>query len=354
MDRRDFLKKTVSVLATPLLTGISGCTKKTPDKRDPKGSTKSEQLSRIILSYMASPGYVSEDFTRQITGTEAELEIYDLGERMLYFSLPDDQDLSSAISRLSKAPENAEMAELEGSRLHVGTYYYSTAGRYFFRMPDKDFKIDSKKKYQKRYSQTSYDISVQELADFLRNKSIYGGKLYIEKQDGKTAFANHGVFVAKKSEASLERLVTRLTDSCVTVEEEAQRLLDFISEDISYDYKEASSSRETLKRPNEVLMSGSSDCSGKTILYASLLEQAGIDYRIIYSEGHVNIAVEGDFPLENGLNFGYQGKNFFIAEPTCSGFKIGRSRLNGFKISDMEYLQDPGQAVVDARTGKKV
>jgi len=57
-----------------------------------------------------------------------------------------------------------------------------------------------------------------------------------------------------------------------------------------------------LKRPNEVLMSGQSDCSNKAILLGSLLEQLGEDYLFVYTPDHITVAVKQDgFPASNRL-----------------------------------------------------
>ena len=75
-----------------------------------------------------------------------------------------------------------------------------------------------------------------------------------------------------------------------------QRVLDFVSREIRYDQREAAYDFELLKRPNEVLMSGESDCSNKTILLGSMLEQLGEDYLFVYLPHHITVAVpQGDF-----------------------------------------------------------
>ena len=81
-----------------------------------------------------------------------------------------------------------------------------------------------------------------------------------------------------------------------------QRVLDFVSREIKYNMREATYNFELLKRPNEVLMSGESDCSNKAILLGSLLEQMGEDYLFVYTPGHITVAVrQGGFPVSNGL-----------------------------------------------------
>jgi len=70
---------------------------------------------------------------------------------------------------------------------------------------------------------------------------------------------------------------------------------------MTYNYSEAYEHAKVLKRPNEVLMTGNSDCSGLTILYASLLEQTEADYRLVYAPEHTTVAVAGNFPARNGM-----------------------------------------------------
>ena len=82
-----------------------------------------------------------------------------------------------------------------------------------------------------------------------------------------------------------------------------------------------------LKKPNEVLMTRGSDCSGKVILYSSLLEQTEVDHRLIYADGHITVAVEGNYGDWNNMNFNIGDKVYSIAETTAKGFIIGSSRL---------------------------
>jgi len=92
-------------------------------------------------------------------------------------------------------------------------------------------------------------------------------------------------------------------------EARVQRVLDFVSREIKYDLRETTYKFELLKRPNEVLMSGQSDCSNKAILLGSLLEQLGEDYLFVYTPDHITVAVKQDgFPASNRLFLPWQGE----------------------------------------------
>ena len=121
-----------------------------------------------------------------------------------------------------------------------------------------------------------------------------------------------------------------------------------MTNEIEYDYTEAVGSRETLKRPNEVLMSRTSDCSNKTILMASLLEQIGEDYLLLYCPQHITVAVpQGEFPNENKLSFNWSGKDWMIAETTLPNFEIGKTKVTeSVKLTSVQYVQKPKQTNV--------
>jgi hypothetical protein len=154
-------------------------------------------------------------------------------------------------------------------------------------------------------------------------------------------FSNHGAFVARPNEPSLQRFVGELLkDAPDNREQKVQRLLDFVSSEIEYNWTEAIGQYETLKRPTEVLMSRNGDCSNKTILLASLLEQISEEYLLFYSPRHITVGVkQGNFPNENGLFYTWEGQTWLIAESTFPGFQIGKTPINDDKIKQAEYVQ---------------
>ncbi len=126
------------------------------------------------------------------------------------------------------------------------------------------------------------------------------------------------------------RIADKLTEGSTSQEEKAQKLLDFVTTDIAYDFENANYEQETnsevILDPQDVLFHREGDCNNKVNLFATLLEQYKIPFVLIHYKHHVNVAVQGDFPLANGLNFVWKGKRYFIAETTAKGFQIGLSR----------------------------
>jgi len=364
------LKKVIvtGLISIPLVLGMPSYTNAENEinTNAPRaGQTKQDDgLRSAVLGYLSQPRFSNSDLMEQITGTKAELQMLDLGEGMVYLSIPERHFAKEILKELTLNPNFVEFGKtskgkLSGSRIELGDYALRKPGNYFFRFPSDDFRVDQSDIINIPYRHINYSITMQELQDFADNNSIFGGYLEagtgIDRYGRQKIIANHGAFVAKKGEKSLERLIDLIVGKKSSKEEKAQRLLDFVTKELKYDHSEANSNAEVLKRPNEVLMTGGSDCSGKVILYASLLEQTDVDYRMVYTDTRITVAVEGDYPTRNRLSFNLGDITYSMAETTAKGFQIGSSGLNsGLSIEDIKYIQRPGEnsEIYDAKTGE--
>lgn len=379
VNRRDLLEvigsagKRASLLASMGSLLLAGCSGKKSGGREPvrerrpreeaevdQQARELDRMRQVILSYLVDPSFTSTDFTQQITGTAAELEMYNLSEGNVYFSVPSRGYDDTVLSKLSNNPSGVEFGELQGRKLALGNYLLSKPGVYFLRFPDDDFRVDKTRQVEIPFKGgIQYVLTVEDLYKFLTNKNIYGGYLNAKvSQEGNevTTLANHGAFVAKKGEPSLQRLVGQICAGATSPEQQAEKLLNFVRNQIEYSHDEAGAGYETLKRPSEVLMTKSSDCSGKAILMASLLEQTGMDYRLAYMKApgagwHIANAVAGNFPKQNGLSFNIGDQGFSIAESAGVGqIRIGVDQICNdercrkmMNLKDIKFLQRPGE-----------
>lgn len=147
----------------------------------------------------------------------------------------------------------------------------------------------------------------------------------------------NGMFIktnlARKGE--LKNLSARLVEGCGGDDGcEAQKLFDYVTA-IPYrtDY--------TSRNAREVIRSGWGDCDDKSNLFASLLNERGIDYWFIYVPKHVFVAVhlkdDSALPfIRASLDEG--GKRYYYAETTATGAKIGE--FNGQFPSAFEGIYD--------------
>lgn len=313
---------------------------------------KSEEGFRDTTILMLSqPRFSGEEFRQQILG-KGRLERFERVNEDLYFTYPSasQAEFDEFADKFFVDKSKLEMAQESGGRLRLGGYSVGLGDEkpYFFRTNFKNFKIDSSQTLTFPFKTVNYTLSLPETKNLLDNSQVYGGNLVADatqrSADPMTLFANHGIMVGKPNEPSLQRLVNDLLkDVGDNRENKIQRLVDFVSNEIEYSYSEAIGGGETLKRPNEILMTRNGDCSNKTILLASLLEQIGEDYLLLYCPKHITVAVpQGNFTNENKMDFEWEKKNWLIAETTLPNFQVGKTLVKDFiKITPVNFVQRP-------------
>jgi hypothetical protein len=314
-----------------------------------------EEIRDAAVMMLAQPRFSGKDFGAQILG-KGEMHGFDWKKKEGYFSYPktDRQEFDEYLSKHFVDPAKLEIGKENGGKIKLDDYTLTVSPEYFyfFKSSFENIKVETDKTLNFPFKNADYTLSLDELRNFANNSQVYGGKLIAEnsrrKEDPVIVFANHGIMVAKPNEPSLQRLANELLkDEAIgnNRERKIQRLVDFVSNEIEYSYTEAVGRSETLKRANEVLMTRTADCSNKTILLASLLEQIGEEYILLYSPQHITVAVpQGNFRNDNKLDFEWNGKPWLIAETTLPGFEVGKTRVQDFtKLATVNYVQVPRQ-----------
>ena len=337
------------------------------------GPSVDEDTRYTLLSYLAQPGIAGTGVSEQVLG-HVRLELLQLSDREVYFSAPapslSGETFEATVARLVVDPKRVVTAQDDlGGRMRLGGYSLlrTTEKSFFFKTPIDNVKFDPATVLKFPFGPATYTLDMREMSDFIQNKNIFGGRINV--LTGRTegglpvVFVNHGALVARPGEASLTRFVGELTrdipaDGEGAREVRVQRVLDFVSREIRYDQREATYNFELLKRPNEVLMSRESDCSNKTILLGSLLEQLGEDYLFVYLPNHITVAVrQGRFPAANGLSLEWEGQTWVIAEGTTPGFRIGVDRVEDEEqLKQFQYVQRPRErdVIFDLAEGRQL
>lgn len=355
-----------------------------------KEMEEEERLSLIrdsIISYLIDPQFGGgKDFLEKLGVQDIDLQTYfsDIGllcftmeqgrykgkEESFAHLLIDIHKVHFAHSGEADAQRFVNADRNETMQLNVDGHKlsFNGVGKYLFATDSKNLLVKPDQPLVYPRGSTIYDPTPSELTDFLTNKSIYGGYEWIKNPGDEkgSVTVNYGTRVAKPGEPSLTRLVGRLINEKDTDETKAQKILDFVTRGISYSHRDVEFGKRTkmqlVKRPNEVLMTGEGDCTSKSLLLASLYEQAGVDYRLIYMlpnetrTGHLTNLVAGNFGNGNGMECTIGDRHFSIAESTAHGFAIGKTKTEeSMTVADMTYIQKPSeQEVIDAQTGKVV
>ncbi|MEA3449946.1 MAG: transglutaminase-like domain-containing protein [Patescibacteria group bacterium] len=317
--------------------------------------------ARMVIMYLGQPVFGGENFLHQVTGCKiANVEMVNFDEEVIYFSIPSKDysrqelgKLANSINRvefgLTKYSKELKIKKNDDGPIILGKYQYLVFNNYFFRIGFDNFRVGREKFVYQFSGGMSYDITLSELDAFGRNVNTYNGKILAMLKSG-VVMVNHGAWVAKK-EASLTRLVNRITQSHKSSIDKIQALLDFVNNEIQNNLQETLVDYETMKRPNEVLMAGRGDCSGKTTLLASLIEQLGFSYRLVYFDGHITLGVACSESFSNrDAYFEWRGESYLILETTTPYFKIGDPPMK----KRIVCVQKPGEDIYFYSSGKKL
>ncbi|MBK8147295.1 MAG: transglutaminase domain-containing protein [Acidobacteria bacterium] len=323
----------------------------------PKAKTDAERLAEEVrdstVMMLAQPTFSGDEFASQVLG-KGKFERLDWKTKEAYFTFPktDQGEFEEFLTTFFSDQKKIEFAVEQNGKLALGKYQM-TAGPespHFFKTEMSNFRADPAKTLNFKFTNVDYTLSLAEMRDFTNNSQVYGGKLLAgtERRAEQTTivFANHAIMVARPEEPSLKRLAAAIIGDATEREQKIQRLTDFVSREIEYSYTEAVGASETLKRAPETLMTRTADCSNKTILLASLLEQIEEEYILLYCPQHITVAVpQGNFVNQNKIDFVWNGKPWLIAETTLPGFQIGLTNVKEFaRLTKIEYVQSPRQS----------
>lgn len=325
------LKKSLFAISVFLLCFLCAC------------NDAETRTQRIIIHYLTYPSLISDTFSRALWNSAVSFRAINKERRLLYFTAKNELNRSELLRLMTVDTNNivfadckdGEVCDFDGIRGRID-------GRCAFRIPCSNLKIDTAKMFSCKYPLGDFKISFSELMEVNNVSTRYNTRSAVSVKEivGEDSYyINFGSYISLKDKDKIsKRLAERLTENLSTNELKAQALLDYITTQIDYSYEDYWFNSEVVKRAYETLLSGDGDCSSKTVLYASLLEQCDIPYCLLYYDGHVNVGVKGDFPNINGYAKTVKGTQYAVAEATIDGFTIGETVFdNDEMIADLLY-----------------
>jgi hypothetical protein len=296
-------------------------------------------LSVVALSYLSSPAL--SELQAQLLDPEVRFVAANRRKGEVYFSLPASYD-SLRLRRLCARPDLIVKGKPVGGEIRLGKVKEADLSRQLIRFPYQHFRVDSSRVLRRQWGTYTYELTLPQLRDLHKARTLYNSPAIFayELFDGTRTIANHVAPIALPGEPSLTAFVQQLLPDSLPPEAQAQRLLDFVTEEIDYEFH---GRREIFMKPHETLLHGQSDCSGKVVLFASLLEQIDYPYLLVYLDNHICVGLPGDFSPQNGLYFDHDSVRYAIAETTVAGFEIGQTRLvEPITEAEIRFLQAPG------------
>ncbi len=309
------------------------------------------ETREAYLFLLAQPSFSGDEFRQQVLG-KGRVTSYAWKRKEVYFTFPEtpEEEFQEYLDKYTFDKTKVTFGDLQEGRVKLDDYTLRvgpTASR-LFKTSVYNVRLDTDATFNFPFQSVNYTLNPSEIRNYSNNSQTYGGRLVTQSSDTNPEpqffFANHGIMVAKPGEPSLMRVVDDLLKDVGDLREpRIQRLVDFVSNEIEYSFTEAVSGREKLKRPNQVLMTRNGDCSNKTILLASLLEQINEEYILLYSPRHITVAVpQGNFVNGNKLDFKWDQRQWMIAESTAAGFQIGQSMVTDPSLlTNVKYVQNP-------------
>lgn len=358
----NFTIAVVAVLAFLLLGGVGyGLYWYTsPIPPDPAEVYAAEIRDNTVIM-LSQYTFTGDDANRQVFG-KGRVVKYNAFKKEAYFTFPETgaDEFDEFKAKYFVDAAKLEYGTEQAGTIELGKYTLtkSPGAFHFFRTPLGNVRIDTKQNLSFPYAAVNYTASLDELRNLTNNSQLYGGRVLTKassrRDEPQMFFANHGVMVARPNEPTLKRLADELLKGVEGREARIQRLVDFVSGEIEYSFSEALMNGELLKRPSETLMTRNGDCSNKSILLASLLEQIGEEYILLYCPQHITVAVpRGNFVNDNGLDFIWSQKPWMIAETTLAGFQIGTTKVaESERLTSVKYVQDPkiSEVIFDANS----
>jgi transglutaminase-like putative cysteine protease len=309
------------------------------------------ETREAYLFLLAQPSFSGDEFRQQVLG-KGRVTSFAWKRKEVYFTFPEtpEEEFQEFLDKYTFDKTKVTFGDPQDGKIKLDDYTLRvgpTAAR-LFKTSVYNVRLDTDATFSFPFTSVNYTLNPSEIRNYANNSQVYGGRMITQSSETNPEpqflFANHGIMVAKPGEPSLMRLVDELLkDVSDNREARIQRLVDFVSNEIEYSYTEAVSGREKLKRPNQVLMTRNGDCSNKTILLASLLEQINEEYVLLYCPRHITVAVpQGNFVNENKLDFKWDQRQWMIAESTAVDFQIGQSRIQDPSIlHNVQYVQNP-------------
>lgn len=284
--------------------------------------------------------------------------MFDPRDESIYFALRPEDCGTRELQEKRMEPYVHRLDDLQWSRtrrdssgFYVGEFHgrFSDESGCACRTPMDNLAIDTGRALSFPYKAGVFRVSLRDLAVGLRDQHVWGGPRVVgEERRGmaRYRFHNHGALVSRPGDFRLDEFTRQiLAGTGSSREDRIQGLLDFVSTEIVYDDYEARGKREILKRSAESLISGKTDCGNKSILFASMLEQIGEEYLLVYTEEHLAVAVPaGDFPIRNDHHFEFEETSWVICETTVPEFRIGIDPLHDYPdFEDVRYVQRPSE-----------
>ncbi|MCB9032611.1 MAG: transglutaminase family protein [Chitinophagales bacterium] len=290
---------------------------------------------------MRQPKFYGDSIVSNLLGVNFQVLKVDYPNNAFYFSCS-RKDFNTIAQKAFLHKDSIDFGDESGDYIWYGNLYILKEDKYLCRTSISNLNIDTAKLITSKFSNNIiYKINLAQIVTSIdMENQLRGGIFCITEDDN--YIVNHSPPVIVKGEPTISKLAQAITKNKITFEDKVQALLDFVSYDIDYNFEEGYGNKEVIKRPCEILLTKNSDCSGKAILFASLLQQIDADWCFLYYPKHITVGVVGNFKTKHPITVNLKGKTYFIAETTDPMSIIGDEKFKSqLKKENIIYYQLP-------------
>jgi transglutaminase-like putative cysteine protease len=298
-------------------------------------AAKPQTLQAAYAFYCAHHSLQPDSFIQKICGFPVSCLGIDPYERELYFVCSKQYARKDVIAAMLIDTTKITWAPCDTGDCTFGSLEGNVDSIFAFRTAENNIKIPADAMITGYWKTKPYNMRFATLAaqrDSTLYYSVPPKVLYDFEGNGTRHAANLAKYISKPGNEFLKQLADSVCKGKNSPESKAQALLNFVTQEIAYSYEDQWYQAEVTKNAAEVLVTGIADCSGKTTLYASLLEQVGIPHCILYFKGHASVGVAGSFGTGNQYKHTIEGKQFYIAETTAANYEIGKTLLQNDEV----------------------
>ncbi|MBL7764463.1 MAG: transglutaminase domain-containing protein [Chitinophagaceae bacterium] len=309
------------------------------------------------IHYLYQSSLLTDTFSRVLWQVPVDFRGIDIAHDSLYFIFKITEDRARILNRVALDTTKVEFANCPSGDCQFGGLQGRIDGYAAFRMRTDNLKVDTQQVLHCLLKKDSLSLRFNDFMQEMDTNICYHTPKYLDlsaAMQTKSYSISIGSFISRKGkDRVIRKLVDSLCKGLTTVEDKAQILLDYVTNNIAYSYEDFWYDTEITKRAHEVLYSGEADCSGMSTLLASLYEEAGVPYCLLYFKNHMNIGVAGKFVPVNRYTVDIKGKTWYFAETTTPGFVIGQTRLSNDEIYDaylFYHIPYESEFVMDGKT----
>ncbi len=309
-----------------------------------------------ILTDLLHKTYLDSNLTAKYYQSEIALGLWVTKSDMMYFFLHEDEDTFPLLHRMLIDSSQIEWSPYNGEPGYWDGIKLKPTNNHLFRTPSHNIK-PWKHRLGLYLSTERRDLSwsLIELYDARYHSDYYDLPPYVYDPQYNLHFINHAKYISKADNPFLRKFIDHYYDPSMDTVDLVNTLLHFITDSIDYIYSDYYYNTDIAMYPYETLISCRGDCSAKSVLLASFLENLDIPYLLLFYPNHLLVAIDIDLgdSSSHPLYYSHEGHKYYIAETTVPGFQIGlgiagmdartsyAEVYQSFSPDSVMYFQDP-------------